>query len=117
MSYDLPMTENPVCRDEAAERPESALRSSLLTSPFSLVTFHIPLLALFLASCGSHDKKPKADYSSMKWEQRLDKQIKDPFGISSPFQKQVYNSSGTVKTSKFKATEYHGEKGSFFGGK
>lgn len=75
------------------------------------------VLMLLLASCASDEKKRKTtDYSDLKLGSRIVKQTKDPFSIKSPFQKEVFNASQTVKTSQFKSTEYHAKK-KFFAGK
>jgi hypothetical protein len=44
------------------------------------------------------------------------KQSKDPHAIKSPFQKEVYNASRSVKTQDFKTGEFQGKKKGFFGG-
>jgi hypothetical protein len=62
-------------------------------------------VVFLLCSCASKEK-PKPDYASMKWEQRINQQIKNPFGISSPFQKQVFGATRSMKTSNFKAGEF-----------
>jgi hypothetical protein len=64
-----------------------------------------------LASCASHQKDSKSDYSDLKLGQRIVKQTKDPYAIKSPFQTEVYNATRAVKTSGFKTSEYHGKKG------
>lgn len=74
-------------------------------------------VVLLLASCASGGKEKKTtDYSDLKLGTRIVKQTKDPYSIKSPFQKEVYNASKTVKTSKFKSSEYHASK-KFFAGK
>src|SRR6187399_2748546 len=68
-------------------------------------------VVLLLASCASGGKEKKTtDYSDLKLGTRIVKQTKDPYSIKSPFQKEVYNASKTVKTSKFKSSEYHASK-------
>jgi hypothetical protein len=71
---------------------------------------------LLLASCASGKKGTKTDYSDLKLGSRIVKQTKDPYSIKTPFQKEVYHASKTVKTSEFKSSEYHAKK-KFFGGK
>jgi hypothetical protein len=68
------------------------------------------LAGLLLASCSSQkkEKEVKPDYTSLRWEQRINKQIKDPFAIKSPFQTEVYNAKGTVKTESYKTDKYRG---------
>jgi hypothetical protein len=80
------------------------------------------VFAAMLASCASK-KETKTDYASMRFEQRLDKQMdmlkgKDTGSIKNPFQNEVYNASRSVKTSEFKtgASTYRPKKG-FFGSK
>src|SRR6478609_874659 len=73
-------------------------------------------LVLLLVSCASGKKVTKTDYSDLKLGSRIVKQTKDPYSIKSPFQKEVYHASRTVKTSAFKSREYHAEK-KFFAGK
>jgi hypothetical protein len=74
-------------------------------------------LILLLASCASKEqKKPQTDYADLNLGTRIVKQTKDPYSIKSPFQKEVYNASRTVKTSDFKASQYHAKK-KFFAGK
>jgi len=113
MSDPLSEIEHPAKGIGRADRCGSALRRSLIASHLSLFTSHLLLLSC-LISCASKEKKTKTDYASLPMGQRFDRQIKDPFGISSPFQKEVYNASKNVKTSKFKADEARGSK-RFFG--
>jgi hypothetical protein len=71
---------------------------------------------LVLLSCAS-EKKTKTDYTDLSMGQRVVKQTKDPYSIKSPFQKDVFNASETVKTSGYKTGEFSGKKKGFFGRK
>lgn len=50
------------------------------------------------------------DYASLKWEQRINRQIKDPSSITNQFQQKVYGASKSVKTDQYKAGNYNGSK-------
>jgi hypothetical protein len=71
---------------------------------------------LVLASCAS-DERQKSDRTANRYSQRMEKQIKDPHSIKSPFQKDVFHASETVKTSGYKTGEFSGKKKGFFGRK
>lgn len=68
------------------------------------------VLLILCSSCASKDKA-RTDYAGLKWEQRINKQMKDPQSISSPFQKEVFNASRSVKTQDFRVGNYKGKKG------
>lgn len=90
-------------------RPMSGGGSSVLSAS-SIIRHSVWTLLILCSSCASKDKA-KTDYAGLKWEQRINKQMKDPQSISSPFQKQVYNAARSVKTQNFKAGDYNGKKG------
>src|SRR5687768_1043853 len=71
---------------------------------------------LVLASCAS-DERQKSDRTANRYSERMEKQIKDPHSIKSPFQKDVFHASETVKTSGYKTGEFSGKKKGFFGRK
>jgi hypothetical protein len=72
------------------------------------------VIFLLLVSCASKEK-PKSDYASLRFEQRVIKQIRDSGSIKSPFQEEVFEAKRAVKTSEFKADQFQGKKKSFFG--
>lgn len=104
MTNELPITNDEDTRQCSARRPSFVIR----------IPFPLCGIILLLSSCASKEK-PTADYANMKWEQRINQQIKNPFGISSPFQKQVFGASKSLKTSDFKAGKFHTPK-EFSGG-
>lgn len=77
----------------------------------SCVMRHMSLAMFVLLSSCASDDKPKSDYAGLKWEQRINRQMKDPNSISSPFQREVFQASRSVKTQEFRAHQYQGKKG------
>ena len=68
------------------------------------------LLTLLLSACASKDGARRMDYASLKWEQRINRQMKDPTSITSQFQQKVYGASKSVKTEQYKAGNYNASK-------
>jgi hypothetical protein len=99
------------------------LVSKMNTMPTGLRRVGLVACIAMLASCASKEK-PKSDYGSLNFQQRLDRQMKvlksgKSDDIKSPFQQEVYNASRTVKTSEFNSGKgaFRSKKKGFFGSK
>ena len=68
------------------------------------------LLLLLLASCSTEEGTKKSSYADMKWSQRVSQQLKAPFAIQTPFQKQVFHAAREVKTEQVKTSLFNGSK-------
>jgi hypothetical protein len=101
--------------DQTARRKEGSQPQRWVNRARLALVVHAACV-LVLPSCAS-DKKTKTDYTDLNMGQRVVKQTKDPYSIKSPFQKDVFKASETVKTSGYKTGEYSGKKKGFFGRK
>ena len=103
------MRNDETARKERRAQPQSWVKRVILALSHAISV-------VVLLSCAS-EKKTKTDYTDLSMGQRVVKQTKDPYSIKSPFQKDVFKASETVKTAGYKTGEFSGKKNGFFGRK
>ena len=65
-------------------------------------------VGLLLAACTGKEKKKADDYAGLKWEQRINRQIRNPESIKSPFTNEIFKASQAVRTGGYRTQDFQG---------